>query len=89
MSKKREFERLNKNLTKEKKIVFELKKKVKDSRSFQNNSTKDYEGLIGSLHEDMAVVIGICIENIDDFKRGLVALGWVSGGAPNKSPSFN
>lgn len=75
MSKKREMDRMSKNLTKEKKMVMDLKKKVKDSRSFSTSSTKDYEGLIGSLHEDMSLVISICIENIEDFKKGLVSLG--------------
>lgn len=75
MLKKRELDRTSKNLAKEKKIVMELKKKMKDTRSFSNSSTKDYEGLIGSLHEDMSIVIGICIDNIEDFKKGLVSLG--------------
>jgi len=74
-SKKREVDRLTKNLSKEKSQVMDLKKKVKDSRNFSNNSMKDYEALIFSLYDDFDIVIEICIANVKDFKNGLCSFG--------------
>lgn len=73
--KKREVDRLTKNLNKEKNQVMDLKKKIKDSRNFSTNSLKDYEAVICSLHDDFDTVIEICIANIKDFKNGLCSFG--------------
>jgi Na+/phosphate symporter len=73
--KKREVERLNKNLAKEKNLVIDLKKKVRDSRSFSSNSTKDLENIIFSLHDNFNTVIDICVGNINDFKNALCSFG--------------
>jgi Na+/phosphate symporter len=73
--KKRELDRLTKNLTKEKNLVNDLKKKVRDSRNFSNTATKDLEAIIFSLNDNFTTVIDICVENIKDFKDSLCAFG--------------
>ena len=74
-TKRREVDRLTKNLSKEKSLINDLKKKVRDSRNFTSNSSKDYENLIYSLHDDFGIVIDICIGNIQDFKSALCNFG--------------
>ena len=69
---------MTKNLSKEKNLVADLKKKVRDSRNFTSSSSKDYEAVIYSLHDDFGIVIDICIGNIEDFKNALCCFGYLN-----------